>query len=156
MRSSEARYVTMAKRRSASRARRNARRAKAQSVEHVYGVPVPKGLHEAIETERGNLSKAESVLGCLMISMEYELDSVDGPHYPDVAELARELVRKSINGLDSLTLQRRLQRNRIKENPDLSFAEGCYAVLDSTGTRLGVYRRAAGKPAPLAGEVSVG
>src|SRR5258708_38444002 len=88
--------------------------------------------------------------------MEYETDSVDGPHYPDVAELARELVRKSINGLDSLVLQQRLQRNRIKENPDLSFAEGCYAVLDSTGTSLGVYRRAAGRPATLAVEGSAG
>src|SRR5258708_82372 len=146
----------MVKRPLASRVQRKSRRAKAQSAEHVYGAPVPKGLHDAIETERGNLSKAESVLGCLAIAMEYETDSVNGPHYPDVAELARELVRQSINGLDSLVLQQRLQRNRIKENPDLSFAEGCYAVLDSTGTSLGVYRRAAGRPATLAVEMSVG
>jgi len=102
-------------------------------VEHVYGVPVPEGLHEAIETERDNLSTAESVLGCLAISMEYEADSVNGPYYPDVAQLARELVRKSINGLDSLTLQQRLLRNKIKESRDLSFADGGYAVLDSVG-----------------------
>jgi len=101
-------------------------------VEHVYGVPVPEGLHEAIENERDNLSKAESVLGCLAISMEYEADSVSGPYYPDVAQLARELVRQSINGLDSLVLQQRLLRNKIKESPDLSFADG-YAVLDLVG-----------------------
>jgi len=101
-------------------------------VEHVYGVPVPKGLHEAIENERDNLSQAESVLGCLAISMEYEADSVSGPYYPDVAQLARELVRKSINGLDSLVLQQRLLRNKIKESPDPSFAE-VYAVLDLVG-----------------------
>jgi hypothetical protein len=106
------------------------RAAKHRSVEHPYGVPVPEGLHEAIETERGNLAKAESVLGCLAISMEYESDSVNGPYYPDVAQLARELVRQSINGLDSLVLQQRLLRNKIKEHPSVPFAEGAYAVLD--------------------------
>jgi hypothetical protein len=53
------------------------RRAKNRSGEDVYGVPVPEGLHEAIETERDNLSKAESVLGCLATSLEYEADSVN-------------------------------------------------------------------------------
>jgi hypothetical protein len=138
-------------RRLASRVRRNARRSKPQSVEHVYGVPVPEGLHEAIETERDNLSKAESVLGCLAIAMEYEADSVNGPYYPDVAQLARELVRQSINGLDSLVLQERLLRNKIKEGPDLWFAEGRYAVLDSVGTSL-----AAGRHGRLAVEMSLG
>ena len=123
----------MVKRPLASRVQRKSRRAKAQSAEHVYGVPVPEGLHDAIETERGNLSRAESVLGCLAIAMEYETDSVNGPHYPDVAELARELVRQSINGLDSLVLQQRLLRNKIKEGPDLALAEG-YTVLDFVGT----------------------
>jgi hypothetical protein len=118
----------MARRRSASTARRS-RGNKTHSEEHVYGVAVPEGLHEAIENERDNLSKAESVLGCLAISMEYESDSVSGPYYPDVAQLARELVRQSINGLDSLVLQRRLLRNKVKEtSPDPSFAEG-YAGL---------------------------
>jgi hypothetical protein len=42
-----------------------------------------------------------------------------------VAQLARELVRQSINGLDSLVLQQRLLRNKIKES--ISFAEGGYA-----------------------------
>jgi len=146
----------MVTRRSASKARRSARPARAQSVEHVYGVPVPKGLHEAIETERGNLSKAESVLGCLAIAMEYEADSIDGPHYPDVAQIARELVRQSINGLDSLVLQQRLLRNKIKESPDLSFAEGGYPVLDSIGTSLGVYRHAADRPGTLTVEMNLG
>jgi hypothetical protein len=136
----------------ASKVRRNARRSKPQPVQHAYGVPVPEGLHEAIETERDNLSKAESVLGCLAIAMEYETDSINGPYYPDVAQLARELVRQSINGLDSLVLQQRLLRNKIKETPDLSFGEGGYAVPDFVFTRLGVYRRAA--DSPLAVEMS--
>src|ERR1700676_1987342 len=121
----------MVKRPSASRVRRNRRRAKTQSVEYAYGVPVPKGLHDAIETERGNLSKAESVLGCLVIAMEYETDPINGPHYPDVAQLALDLVSQSINGLDSLVLQQRLLRNKIKEGPDLWFAGGRYAVSAS-------------------------
>jgi hypothetical protein len=112
-------------------------------------------LHEAIENERDNLSKAESVLGCLAISMEYEADSVNGPYYPDVAQLARELVRKSINGLDSLVLQQRLLRNKIKESPDLSFAQGGYAVLDSVGTPPCMYRNAAGRPRALTIEMSL-
>ena len=123
----------MATRQFASRAPRgrNLRGAKARSTECVYGVPVPEGLHEAIEIERGNLSKAESILGCLVISMEYESDSVNRPYYPDVAQLARELVKQSINGLDSLVLQQRLLRNKIEESQGLPFAEGAYAVLNS-------------------------
>lgn len=146
----------MVKRPLASRVQRKSRRAKARSAEYAYGVPVPKGLHEAIETERGNLSKAESVLGCLAIAMEYETDSVDGPHYPDVVQIAQGLVRKSINGLDSLVLQQRLLRNKIKESPDLSFAEGGYPVLDSIGTSLGAYRRAPDRPGPLTIEMNLG
>jgi hypothetical protein len=146
----------MVTQRLSSTVRRNTRRAKAQSVEHVYGVPVPEGLHEAIETERDNLSKAESVLGCLAIAMEYGTDSVKGPYYPHVAQLAREMVRQSINGLDSIVLQQRLLRNKIKESPDLSFAEGYYAVLDSVGTSLGVYRRAADRSGTWAVEMSLG
>jgi hypothetical protein len=116
----------MARRRSASL---RGRGKKAHSEEHVYGVAVPEGLHEAIEDERGNLSKAESLLGCLAIAMEYEADFVNGPHYPDVAELARELVRQSINGLDSVMLQRRLSR-KVKEGSGLPRLEGAYPALD--------------------------
>jgi hypothetical protein len=118
---------------SGTRRARNRDGTKTRPVEHPYGVPVPEDLHEAIETERGNLSKAESVLGCLAISMEYDADSANKPYYPDVAQLARELVRQSINGLDALVLQQRLLRNKIKESCDLSFAEGGYVVLDCTG-----------------------
>jgi hypothetical protein len=146
----------MVTRRLASRVRQNPQRAKTNPDEHVYGVPVPEGLHEAIEAERGNLSKAESVLGCLTIAMEYETDSVDGPHYPDVAQIAREMVRQSINNLDSLVLHQRMLRNKVKESSDLSFAEGCYAVLDSVGMCQCVCRRAAGGPGTSAVDMSLG
>jgi hypothetical protein len=60
------------------------------------------------------------------MSMEYDADSANKPYYPDVAQLARELVRQSINGLDSLKLQQHLLRNKIKESTGLAFAEGGY------------------------------
>ena len=104
------------------------RRAKKRSLQSEYALRVPAGLHEAIEIQRGHLAKAESVLGCLAISMEYETESADKPYYPDVAELARELVRQSINGLDSLVLQKHLLRNKIREHLCLTCVEGAYPV----------------------------
>jgi hypothetical protein len=86
-------------------------------------------LTDVIEIERDNLSKADSVLGCLVTSMEYGTESADQPYYPDVAQLARELVRKSINGLDSLVLQRRLQRNKVKETVGLFWSDRVYADM---------------------------
>src|ERR1700689_742610 len=104
----------MATRRSEPKPRRG---RKALIVDPVYGVPVPEALHEAIENERSNLARAEAILGCLAISMESEPDPVNGPYYPEVAHLARELVRQSINGLDSLALQKVLLRNKVRESP---------------------------------------
>ena len=78
------------------------------------GTDLPEALRGAIERERGNLSKAESVLECLAISMEQDADSADRPYYPDVAHLARDLIRQSIGRLDCVVL-RRLLRNRVEE-----------------------------------------
>jgi hypothetical protein len=89
---------------------------KGRAASHASAVSIPEPVCEAIEVERDNLSKAESILGCLVIAMEYgnRADN-SGPYYPDVAQIARELVRKSINGLDSLRLQEQLSRHRVKE-----------------------------------------
>ncbi len=114
----------MTRRRTSSTPRkRNSSEHHSVSDGYPYGVPVPEALHEAIEEERGSLSKAESLLGCLAISMEHETDPATAPYYPDVAGLARDLLKQSINRLDSLNLQKRLLRNKVRE-----------AVL------LGVYR----------------
>jgi hypothetical protein len=83
--------------------------------DHAYGVAVPEGLHEAIEAERDNLSRAHSLLACLAIAMEYDSGSADGAYYPDVARIARDMVKKSIGALDSLALQRLLAADRIKD-----------------------------------------
>jgi hypothetical protein len=91
---------------------------------------LPASLHEAIEIERDNLAKAESLLGCLAIAMECESESASGPYYPDVAQIAREMVRRSINGLDSLALDRARLRNRVKEDHPARFALApCYTAL---------------------------
>ncbi len=93
-------------------------------------VAMPGCLHEAIESERDNLAKAESLLGCLAISMEYESQSATAPYYPDVAQIAREMVRRSINGLDSLALERVQLRNKVKEEYPVRFAlVPCYSAL---------------------------
>jgi hypothetical protein len=61
-------------------------------------------LLKTIETERANLSRAESLLGCLTIAMEYGESTHKGPYYPDLAQIAHEMLRKSINALDPINL----------------------------------------------------
>ena len=78
-------------------------------------VGLPDSLRDAIDSERDTLAKAESVLGCLVNSMESDNGRAPPPYYPDVAQIARELVRRAINGLDSLNLDKCLPRNRIEE-----------------------------------------
>jgi len=123
-----------------------------------YGVTVPERLHDAIENERDNLSKADSILGCLVIAMEYQSDSVHAPYYPDVAQIARELVKKSINGLDPLHLQRRLLGNKVKEEGDLELVRrehvmAAVAAVAAVSVRLSykarvlrLHRRNYGRP----------
>jgi hypothetical protein len=124
----------MVTRQLSSRVRRNARQAQVQSVEHVYGVPVPEALHDAIETERDNLSKVESLLACMVVSMEYKNDP-SGPYYPAVAQIARELVERSINGLDPFILKQRLLRNKIEEVFCTSFGDQTYPLLDHSESK---------------------
>jgi hypothetical protein len=71
-------------------------------------------LLKAIETERDNLSRAESLLGCLTIAMEYGDVTYKGPYFPDVAQIAREMVRKSISALDPINLPNP-SRDKVKE-----------------------------------------
>jgi hypothetical protein len=104
------------------------KRAKKRSPQSGHGLRIPVELHDAIEAQRGNLAKAESVLGCLVNSMAYETDPSNRPYYPDVADLARELVRQSINGLDALVLQKLALRNQIKEYLWPPPVEGAYPV----------------------------
>lgn len=116
-------------RRRSSKGRRDQLGRETGSSEPVYGVPVPEHLHEAIESERDNLSKVESLLACMVVSMEYQNDPLTGPYYPAVAQIARELVERSINGLDPLVLRQRLLRDKVEEAFRVSFDDRTYPVL---------------------------
>jgi hypothetical protein len=98
--------------------KRNKRSASDPFAESADGGRIPDALSQTIEAERENLLKAETVLACLVISMQYESDLTPKPYYPDVAQIARQLIRQAINGLDSLNLDRCLSRNRIEEATD--------------------------------------
>ncbi len=106
---------------------------KTHSSGNVYGVPVPESLHEAIELERDNLSKVEALLACIVASMECQSNPLSGPHYPDVVQIARELVERSINGLDPFTLKRRLL-NKVEDGLCMSAASQTYARLHRLGS----------------------
>lgn len=98
-----------------------------------YGVPVPERLHEAIEIERDNLSKAGSILACMAIAMEYEPDALTGPYYPTVAQTACDLLERSINGLDSVSLKRRLL-NKIEDEFCRPFVDQPFPLLRYANT----------------------
>jgi hypothetical protein len=85
-------------------------------------------LLKAIETERDNLSRAESLLGCLKIAMEYGESTHKGPYYPDVAQIAHEMVRKSINALDPINLPKP-SRDKVLEEFSLRDCVPLVAVL---------------------------
>ena len=69
-------------------------------------------LLEAIEAERARLMQAESLLQCLLVALEGEEGEVCSPYYPQVIELARELLTQSIGQLDSLRLRPLIERAR--------------------------------------------
>jgi hypothetical protein len=69
---------------------------------------------EAIETERDNLSSAQSLLGCLKLAMEYAEVDHKGPYYPDLVQMASDIVRKSINALDPINLPSP-SRDKVRE-----------------------------------------
>jgi hypothetical protein len=69
----------------------------------------------AIEVERDNLSRADSLLGCLALAMEHGGIDHKGPYYPDVVQMAREIVKKSIGALDPIHLPDP-SRDKVKED----------------------------------------
>jgi hypothetical protein len=59
-------------------------------------------LQDMIQAELGNLGKVESVLRCLAHSMEYRSLDPESPYYPDIAEVACDLLKRSLADLDVL------------------------------------------------------
>jgi hypothetical protein len=148
--------MTMASRRLPSKARQAQNRPleapvdpqnptgeKSLPVKHPYGVPVPDRLHEAIAAERDNLSKVEALLSCMVVSLEYQNDPLEGPYHPAVAQLARELVARSIDGLDPFVLRQRILRNKVKEVLCVSLIDQAYPPSAPTEFKLSAHRLAA-------------
>jgi hypothetical protein len=109
----------------------------------LYGAPIPEGLQEAIAAERDNLSKVESLLACMVVSLEYQNDPLGGPYYPAAAQLARELVARSIDGLDPFVLRQRILRNKIEEVFCVSLIDNPYPPSASTEFKVSAHRLAA-------------
>jgi hypothetical protein len=71
---------------------------------------MPETLRDAIEAERQKMGRAEALLACMAIAIEYgEADSPDAPDYVEVVHVASELLRTAIDGLDSLNLDKALR-----------------------------------------------
>ena len=66
-------------------------------------IRVQRRLRDMIQAELGNLGRLESVLRCLAHSMEYQSsDDPASPYYPDIAEVACDLLKRSLVDLDVL------------------------------------------------------
>ena len=66
-------------------------------------------LEAAIDAERRNLQKAASMLGCLVIALEYGYDGyeTEEPDYSDVVRAIRSMVDASVDRLEPLNPKRR-------------------------------------------------
>lgn len=67
-------------------------------------------LAEIIEQERTRLMQAESLLHCLLTAMDNDSSESHGPYYPGVIQMAKDMVRRSIDQLDSLRLRPTFER----------------------------------------------
>ena len=59
-------------------------------------------LQDMIRAEMFNLEKAASVLRCLVLSMDTRSVGGEPPYYPDVVEVAGDLIERSLADLDVL------------------------------------------------------
>ncbi len=67
-------------------------------------------LEAAIEEERTRLMLADSVLGCLQIALDPEAIKVTPqPYFPEVLELARQFINKSVRHLEYEEIRRLVQ-----------------------------------------------
>jgi hypothetical protein len=69
---------------------------------------IPGRLREFLDAEHGFLLKVDSLLLCIAKSMDDSAHPTTGPYYPDVVELASELVRRRARSFDDLLLDGRL------------------------------------------------
>lgn len=80
----------------------------AQPVDRATTVRIRGALREFLESERGFLSDAQSLLVCIAHSMDYSTHPSTGPYYPDVVGLAADLLGRRAAGLDEMLIAGRL------------------------------------------------
>jgi len=67
-------------------------------------------LEAAIEEERTRLMLADSVLGCLQIALDPEaIKVIPEPYFPEVLELTRQFINKSVRQLEYEEIRRLVQ-----------------------------------------------
>jgi hypothetical protein len=59
-------------------------------------------LQEMIRAQMFNLEKAEAILRCLVLSMDTRPVDAEPPCYPDIVEVAGDLIKRSLVDLDVL------------------------------------------------------
>ncbi len=65
-------------------------------------IHVEERLQDVIRAEQFNLGKAESVLRCLWLSMDSMSTDPGTAYFPDVVEVAGDLIQRSLADLDDL------------------------------------------------------
>jgi hypothetical protein len=103
------------------------RTSKARAVKNV-AVATAQDLLEVVEAERTRLMQAESLLQCLTVALDAEEGETHSPYYPNVIELARDLLTQSIGQLDSLRLRPLIEQ---------ALANKDYATVDEKTGRHG-------------------
>jgi hypothetical protein len=96
---------------SGARSRRRAAKqeqAKPQASDRGASIRIRGRLREFLSAEQGFLLKAESLLLCIAKSVDDSSHPSTGPYYPDVIELASELLRRRAESIDELLLDGRL------------------------------------------------
>jgi hypothetical protein len=69
-------------------------------------------IEEALEEERTRLMLVNSMLGCVQIALDPEAISVVPPvYFPEVLELARQLINTSVRRLEYEEIRRLLHRS---------------------------------------------
>jgi hypothetical protein len=83
-------------------------RGEARTSDRDAAIRIRGRLRDFLDAEQGFLLKVESLLLCISTSMDDSTHPSTGPYYPDVVELASEIVRRRARSFDELLLDGRL------------------------------------------------
>jgi len=74
-------------------------------------------LEEALDKERTRLMAANSMLGCIQTALDPEAIEVSPPvYFPEVLELAREMINRSVIQLEYEQIRRELYSSKRRPN----------------------------------------